>query len=368
MTQGETAGARVAQCRDAAPTPAWRALPQRLHVLGFSARKRRYLRLYLPTAQLCFVTRGRQVPEGACLVLWGSAVVPADCPQTHRIVRIEDGFLRSVGLGADLIFPVSWVIDGSGIYYDATRPSDLERILQETVFSDVLVQRAARLRDAVVAHQVTKYNVGSGQWQRPSGRYVVLVPGQVESDASIRFGAPGVRDNLGLLKAVRAARPDAYLVYKPHPDVQAGLRAPGQDEQQAQRWCDEIVVGVSMAQLLQSVDEVQVLTSATGFEALLRGVPVTCHGSPFYAGWGLTSDLHPLPRRMRRLSLDQLVAAALILYPTYVSRQQQCLSTPEAVLQELLDWRTSAAAEVAARPSWRRRCKRTLLRWVVGVK
>ena len=66
-------------------------------------------------------------------------------------------------------------------------------------------------------------------WQRPAGlragQAVVLVPGQVESDASIVRGCSAVRTNLALLQAVRADRPDAWIVYKPHPDVLAGLRS-----------------------------------------------------------------------------------------------------------------------------------------------
>jgi len=67
------------------------------------------------------------------------------------------------------------------------------------------------------------------------------------------------------------------------------------------------------------VDEVHVNTSLTGFEALLRHKPVTTYGVPFYAGWGLTTDLGPVPsRRNATRTLDELVAAALLLYPRYL--------------------------------------------------
>ncbi|MEI4908144.1 capsular polysaccharide biosynthesis protein, partial [Klebsiella pneumoniae] len=57
----------------------------------------------------------------------------------------------------------------------------------------------------------------------PAG-HRILVPGQVEDDASIIRGGGAVRSNLGLLQAARAANPTARLIYKPHPDVEAGLR------------------------------------------------------------------------------------------------------------------------------------------------
>lgn len=168
---------------------------------------------------------------------------------------------------------------------------------------------------------------------------IILVPGQVESDASLRYGAPGLRTNLGLLQVVRAANPEAFVVYKPHPDVVAGLRSGGKGEEEAPNWCDEVVSAAPMGRLLLDVDEVHVLTSLAGFEALLRGKGVTCHGQPFYAGWGLTTDALSIARRTRKLSVDELVAVALIAYPTYLSRVTGRFTTPERVLEELRQWR-----------------------------
>jgi capsular polysaccharide export protein len=99
------------------------------------------------------------------------------------------------------------------------------------------------------------------------------------------------------------------------------------------------------------VDEVHVMTSLTGFEALLRHKPVFCYGQPFYAGWGLTHDRHALLRRTRRLTLDELVAGALLLYPVYVSCQSRKRCTPEQALQELVAWRGLTQGRL---PWWRR--------------
>jgi capsular polysaccharide export protein len=293
------------------------------------------------------------------------APVPENLPPGGQVVRLEDGFLRSVGLGADLIRPLSWVVDGRGLYYDARQPSDLEVLLQETIFDAGLLERARRLRERIVALGLTKYNVGSSSWQRPnSASAVILVPGQVESDASLAFGAPGIRRNMDLLRAVREANPGAYVVYKPHPDVVARLRAAGQDEQTALRWCDKVVVDAPMDQLLAAVDEVHVMTSLAGFEALLRGKAVTCHGLPFYAGWGLTTDVISCPRRSRRLSLDELVAGALMLYPLYFDRRGERRISPEEALDELAAWRDTAGTALP----WWRGLLRMVLRRVVGVR
>ncbi len=107
------------------------------------------------------------------------------------------------------------------------------------------------------------------------------------------------------------------------------------------------------------------MTSLTGFEALLRGRPVTCYGQPFYSGWGLTRDLHPPnERRQRRLVLDELVAGALIDYPLYLNREGTGLVTPEQALDTL------AAQRRVHNPGheWWKEPYRMVLRRLVGVR
>ncbi|WP_372806378.1 capsular polysaccharide biosynthesis protein [Pontiella sp.] len=313
--------------------------PQTVFALGFSRWKKPILRSFFAGSAVRFVKGFGEVPQGATIVVWGIRPVP-EARADLSVLRVEDGFLRSSGLGADLIRPLSWVVDDEGIYYDATRPSRLETLLINGDFDEAVLERARALRATIVSEGLSKYNLGATEWRRPDGeRQVVLVAGQVENDASIRRGAVGVATNLDLLKAVRAMRPDAYVVYKPHPDVVAGLRKRGANEEAAADWCNEIVASGDVARMLCQVDELHAMTSLAGFEALLRGVPVVCHGQPFYAGWGLTTDVAPPERRGCARSLDELVAAALILYPTYVSLETNAFTTPERAVRELVEWR-----------------------------
>lgn len=350
---------------------AWFALQRRqrerfppvVHALAFSRWKKPIVRAFFAGSELRFVRRESQVPADAALAVWGRRELALRAPGAPT-VRLEDGFLRSVGLGADLVRPMSWVMDRSGLYYDANRPSDLERLLAQTDFDPPLLDRAARLREQILARGLTKYNVGTAEWQRPPGaKAVVLVVGQVESDAAVALGSGRLSTNMGLLQAVRQMRPDAHLVYKPHPDVVAQLRAAGRGENDAAQHCNEVVIDVPMDRLLRAVDEVHVISSLAGFEALLRQRPVVAHGLPFYAGWGLTTDTqaHPaLARRTRRLQLDELVAGVLILYPTYVSRSTGRFTTPERTLDELAQWREH---EGPTRATAMRRLWRAALRW-----
>jgi capsular polysaccharide export protein len=250
--------------------------------------------------------------SGRGLLIWAGKE-PAGFAPKVPCLRVEDGFLRSRGLGAELVPPLSLVTDGLGIYYDPTRPSQLETLIA-TPLTDAHRRRAEALIARLRAERLSKYNLGGAVPPLPAG-HRILVPGQVEDDASIRLGAGAVRTNLGLLQAARAANPGAVILYKPHPDVEAGLRPGAVD---ATGLADRVLSGVDPAALLAEVQEVWTMTSLLGFEALVRGLPVTCLGAPFYAGWGLTRDIGPVPaRRTARPDLARLVHAALIAYPRY---------------------------------------------------
>jgi capsular polysaccharide export protein len=252
-------------------------------------------------------------------------------------VRVEDGFLRSRGLGADLIPPLSLVCDDLGIYYDPRQPSRLEKWIEtRAALRSDQRQRAERLIASLRARGLSKYNLGGtvDLDGLPGGRRI-LVPGQVEDDASIRTGADAVSTNLGLLQAARDANPDAVILYKPHPDVEAGLRAGAID---AGDLATRVLVRADPVALLDHVDEVWTMTSLLGFEALVRGVRVVTLGSPFYAGWGLTEDKGDVPpRRRAQVSLEGMVHAALIDYPRYFDPVTGTACPVEVVLQRLAE-------------------------------
>ncbi|NVJ57230.1 MAG: capsular polysaccharide biosynthesis protein, partial [Vibrionaceae bacterium] len=206
-----------------------------------------------------------------------------------------------------------------GIYFDARVESDLEYMLNHRESTPWERWRAEQVIEQLRRANLTKYNVGQDTvLNLPEGRKIILVPGQVEGDASIRFGSPEVKTNEALLRAVRSAEPDAFIIYKPHPDVVAGQRDEGHWQGEFTTLADKVETDTSMATLLDQVDEVHTMTSLAGFEALLRRKQVTTYGMPFYAGWGLTRDNLRCERRVRQHDLASLVYFALIAYPTYL--------------------------------------------------
>ncbi|WP_193221926.1 capsular polysaccharide biosynthesis protein [Amylibacter sp. SFDW26] len=300
--------------------------------LGMRLWKRGFLRQFLSTEHTTprFVSSAEQAAQLAQKangrVLAWAGKVTSDLVQQCKakdvpLVRIEDGFLRSVGLGAQLVAPVSLAFDDQGIYYDPTDQSRLETLLnQSDTLTDMDLARANHIRDRVIALKMTKYNLKANAVtiNAAKGQKIILVPGQVEDDASILKGASKVKTNLELLKAARADFPNDYIVYKPHPDVLAGLRIGMIQPNDTAQYADQIVDNGSMAELLDQVDHIATITSLTGFEALIRGKSVTCYGQPFYSGWGLTDDrAAKIKRRKAEVSLSALVHATLIAYPRY---------------------------------------------------
>ncbi len=263
-------------------------------------------------------------------------------PDHEAAVRVEDGFLRSRGLGAELVPPLSLVTDDLGIYYDPTVPSRLEQMIgTRAQLSRTQQLRAERLVQGLNRARVSKYNLGGATADLtadlPAGRRI-LVPGQVEDDASIRTGTGAIRTNLDLLRATRTAHPQAVIIYKPHPDVEAGLRAGQVGDLSG--LADLVAEYADPLALLDAVDEVWTMTSLLGFEALLRGVKVTTLGAPFYAGWGLTCDRGKVPeRRTVRPGLLGLVHATLIDYPRYLDPVSGLPCPVEVTLERLAQGR-----------------------------
>lgn len=318
--------------------------------VGFSLWKKAWLSAYTAdfAEKLEFVSAKKLKNMGGCepILVWGarkSDEVKQGFPG-RKVFTMEDGFVRSAGLGTDLKRPSSLIVDEKGIYYDSRSESDLENQLNCFVLTDDNRREARAVIEQLIVKGTTKYNVGNELnarlvvWineQKTMGREVVLVPGQVEGDASLEFGSPSIRTNLELLKAVRKDYPNACIIYKPHPDIVAKNRSNETSFDQETLLSDKIIIGSNIALLYGEVDHLCVMTSLSGFEALLRGVSVSVYGLPFYAGWGLTQDTESCVRRRKKLSLEELVYISLITYPRYLNWGTWKFCSLEVVMRQL---------------------------------
>lgn len=316
-----------------------------LYFLGFSKWKREFIKPFFKAKnnKIIFLNsldelyKANLNPEDK-IFIWGKkhdkALLAKDFK--NAIFLVEDGFLRSVFLGSDLTRPFSLIVDSKGLYVDPSKPSDLEDILQNHIFDESLKQRAKKLIITITQNKFSKYNgLKHETLNFNTNKKIILIPAQVEDDASMILGGAGY-DTLKLLQSVRKANENAFIVFKPHPDVLSGNRKGLKDKSIILKYCDEIIENISIDSAINASDEVHTITSTSGFDALLRGKKVVVYGKPFYAGWGLTSDLHEIPRRTRVLSLEELVAGVLILYPRYIHPKSKNLCEVELALDIML--------------------------------
>jgi capsular polysaccharide export protein len=297
--------------------------------LGFDTWKHTYVRDYLRSDDNRILFRQRlsneDVKNQPRILVWGNNADRASIELANRhglaVATMEDGFIRSVNLGKYGTAPRSLVIDQQGIYFDPESNSDLEKILSSDSFSENELQQAKSLVEAIVEGGLSKYNVGEIDPVKVSNQphqKLILVPGQVGIDASIARGCDYINTNMALLAEVRRLNPDAYILFKPHPDIVSGNISESGDYAD---YADQIEPYTHIHACLSIADEVHTMTSLVGFEALLRHIPTTTYGRPFYAGWGLTTDLTKkgMPKRERQLSLEQLVAGVYVKYPRYIN-------------------------------------------------
>jgi capsule polysaccharide export protein KpsC/LpsZ len=337
-------------------------------LFSFNKRKLSWMHHFLPGYRVVYVPKDAKIENvekhlrkcpGAISVTWGyrepEALPPILKQLQMPLYRLEDAFVRSVGLGSHPfhVKPYSLVLDSRGLYYDAHQPSDLEHIYNTYDFANdpELLKEAQTCRAFIQQHGINKYNLpATGEADAlevygPKSKPRILVIGQVATDASIEYGCLKPTTHVDLLRAAIEDNPDADIIYKPHPEV---LATKGFLEDEIGTYGNRIkVVTAKMGiyNALQTIDKVYTITSLSGFEALLAGVPVVTLGAPFYAGWGLTDDRTPMPRRTKTLTLDALFAGAYLLYPTYADPETGDQLTLRAVLDRVLAERDQMSLE-----------------------
>jgi len=136
-----------------AQTRAWRADQKEWVASGMRLCKRPHLQLIFGQSKwiLFFSSlqraRSASSKTGRRLMVWASSQTEI----SNSTVRLEDGFLRSNGLGAKLTPPMSLVKDETGIYYDRRQLSQLEHMIatSDTLRPDQR-HRAARLQQPLI--------------------------------------------------------------------------------------------------------------------------------------------------------------------------------------------------------------------------
>ena len=272
------------------------------------------------------------------------------CQQTFggKVILLEDGFIRSIGLGVDGSPPFSLVEDDMGIYYDASTPSKLENILNTYDFKadTSLIADAKRAMAYMVEHNISKYNSSPFVDEQIIDKYElnavqkrVLLIAQTAGDSSLEYGMLTAFSTDDMLNAAILENPDAKIYLKIHPDVLSGKKKSDIDIVEAKKHCTIIEEDLNPLSLLKYFDKVYTKTSGMGFEALLVGCECVCFGMPFYAGWGITIDKSGCLRRQAKRSIEEIFAAAYILYTRYYNPYEKRDCDIFEVMQEIVERR-----------------------------
>lgn len=240
-----------------------------------------------------------------------------------NLTLLEDGFIRSLDLGIKGSPSFSIVEDNIGIYYDATTPSRLEHILQTYDFdSDVsLMNKARDAIELIKKYHISKYNHTSDITNDYflSDEKRVLIIAQTAGDSSLEYGRGYEYSTDEMIKKAVEENPDCKIYLKIHPDVLTGKKSSDIDIKNIDKNISIISEDINPISLLKCFNKVYTKTSGMGFEALLVGCECVCFGMPFYASWGITDDRLTCDRRKRKLSVEEVFAAAYILYTRYVN-------------------------------------------------
>lgn len=309
-------------------------------MVGFNNWKFGFVSDYLPEYRTVFAPR-KQVGVGlvktihslvekpAVIIVWGytDGYFLRKHASQHNlpIYRMEDGFVRSSALGATHATPYSICIDKTGLYYDATGPSDIENILNTWPFDDDpdVLKKAERVLQTINDLKISKYNPARFATNQTINAIKttkrVAVLGQVYSDAAIRYGNPDGWSTEELIQLARLENPEAEVLFRPHPETYDGYKKSKVKRSKVECFAEIIAPDEPIIDFLETVDHVYTINSLSGLEALIRGVKVTVVGAAFYAGWGLTDDRAQLERRYAKRSLMELVAGIYLIYPRYLA-------------------------------------------------
>ncbi|BDB27098.1 hypothetical protein CTP10_R45030 [Cupriavidus sp. P-10] len=294
-------------------------------------------------------------------VQWGAE--PSESKERPEVFRselgrprlyLEDGFIRSQGLWTDPNEPtLSVVMDTRAIYYNSLQPSLLERILNSDFeLNDAQLARAKRIISDIVSNRISKYNHAPvlNLDFRTRGKRTILIVDQKAGDMSIKYGSATDESFSAMLQEALDLGEEAEIIIKQHPCAISGgaheahFTAESLGPVARQKNVHLIGFDVNPYSLIEAVDEVWVVSSGMGFEALMAGKKVRCFGVPFYSNWGITQNQVDVPRRQRQRSLEEIFYVFYLILSRYVDPQTGKLCEVERLIEYFSDKSEQRAA------------------------
>jgi hypothetical protein len=263
------------------------------------------------------------------------------------LLYIEDGFIRSVGIGLSGTPALSIILDNRTAYYDATKESRLQDLLENG--ENLTIQQKQRAHAAIrkiVDNRISKYNHAPDKDLEIglARRKKILLVDQRYGDQSVFSGLADDNTFQKMLNDAVEKYADHDIIIKRHPDaIKGGKSSYFSDSNVAHLKNNPNVhlidFDVNPHALFDIVDEVFVATSGMGFEALMAGKKVHCYGAPFYSGWGATEDHLELSGRTRKRSVEDIFHFAYIVLSRYYSPSLKSRCTVEELVDHIVETR-----------------------------
>ena len=257
------------------------------------------------------------------------------------VIYIEDGLIRSVGIGLSQEPSLSIMFDDNTAYYDAVGVSHLETcLINDPEIGEDRSNYCRSCINKIVSNRVSKYNdaplfdlnIGT------SGRRKILLVDQRLGDFSISMGL-GSEKSFDTMLDDALRETDCDIIIKQHPDALKGGKQSAFNKDRIDNLkklqLNNTIITIDYC-LFDIVDEVWVCTSGMGFEALMAGKKVRCYGMPFYAGWGLTEDMLSLQRRNRKHSLEHIFHYVYTVFSRYYDPDKQTLVPVEDIVDYIV--------------------------------
>ncbi len=242
------------------------------------------------------------------------------------IAYIEDGFIRSYGIGLSNEPGCSIIIDDMTAYYDATKPSRLETYLaSDSCLTEEDRNYCRRCIDKIINYRLSKYNDTPifkpeiGQ----QGRKKLLLVDQRYGDMSVVYGLANDQTFKSMLSDALKNYSEWDIIIKVHPDAIKGGKSSyfNMETLKFAKHKNNIFIidyDINPYCLFDIVDEVFVCSSQLGFEACMAGKQVHCYGMPFYAGWGITNDKIKIDRRNKKRDILEIFYFSYVKLSRYV--------------------------------------------------
>lgn len=300
--------------------------PKKIAILNAQKWKKPYYDKFLQFCDLRYISEkelNTLTPDEG-LVSWGQRFNQSYLDYLRKkgfkVYQCEDGFLRSFGLGCELTQPFSLSFDDKGLYANPKLESKLNDLVTKPLNTKEFKESQLFIR-LFKSLRLTKY-LSVGQELSPplldflvknKDKKVMLVCGQVADDVSFLNSGFSQLTFQSLISTIKVENPDSLVIYRPHPDCFKGIRQGEVFLEEA----DYVDIESNIASLLDISEEIHVVNSLTGVEALLMGKKVVCWGNSWYCGRGLTVDKGSEIQSKTAVSLEQLVHGAYIKNPIY---------------------------------------------------